>query len=155
MSCCGNHPNPIFCPFSLDCTGNQVINPEFVEDFGYFNNTTPTIVSSQEVIGVNMAMIRGGTISPSNSSVKLNAGVYEVTYLAGGVITSDHISVKLTLNGVDVDGSVLYSTDDTNEVNNLTQKIMLVVPVTSTLSLVNNTSESLNFLYASIVVRRS
>lgn len=155
MSCCGNHPNPIFCPFSLDCTGNQVINPEFVEDFGYFNNTTPTIVSSQDVIGVNMAMIRGGTISPSNSSVKLNAGVYEVTYLAGGVITSDHISVKLTLNGVDVDGSVLYSTDDINEVNNLTQKIMLVVPVTSTLSLVNNTSESVNFLYASIVVRRS
>lgn len=155
MSCCGNHPNPIFCPFSLDCTGNQVINPEFVEDFGYFNNTTPTFVSSQGVIGVNMAMIRGGTISPSNSSIMLNAGVYEVTYLAGGVITSDHISVKLTLNGVDVDGSVLYSTDDTNEVNNLTQKIMLVVPVTSTLSLVNNTSESVNFLYASIVVRRS
>ncbi len=155
MSCCGNHPNPIFCPFSLDCTGNQVINPEFVEDFGFFNNTVPSVVSSQGVIGVNMAMIRGGTISSVGSSVQLDAGVYEATYLAGGIIPTGHISIKLTLNGVEVADSVLHTTDDTGEVNNLTQKIMLAVPVTSTLSLVNNTNESVNFLYASIVVRRS
>ncbi|MDE6583235.1 MAG: hypothetical protein K2K31_01105 [Clostridia bacterium] len=155
MSCCGNHPCQIFCPFSLDCTGNQVINPVFEEDFGFFNNTTPTVAVSQGVIGVNTAIIRGGTISSTAQSVKLDAGIYEVTYLAGGVVTSDNISIKLTLNGVDVAGSVLQTTDDMGEVENLTQKIMLIVPSTSTLSLVNNTDESVNFLYASIVIRRT
>lgn len=159
FNCCiFNHPCPIFCPFSLNCTGNQVVNPIIQPDFAFFNNTDVGDVASQAIIPVGLVQSRGTSISSNTTTtgaVTLLAGTYEVSYFAQGTTgEGENVSIKLELNGTEVSGSAITVTDSESEEITLTQTMIIDVPQTSTLELVNNTSETILFTIASMTIRR-
>ncbi len=159
FNCCiFNHPCPIFCPFSMDCTENEVVNPIVLDDYAFFNNLDIGTIASQAIIPVYLVQNRGTSIAPSpvtSGAVRLLAGTYEVTYLAGGTIPAGgNASIKLRLDGVDVSGSVLNETQTAGSTFNLTQTMIITVTQASTLELVNNSADATVFSYASMVFRR-
>lgn len=158
FNCCiFNHPCPIFCPFSLACTGNEVVNPIILTGYGFFNNVVGGAIAPQTIIPVsfvqgNSAGILSSTTVPG--AVSLAAGAYEISYLAGGTVpASGSMSIKLRLNGADVAGSVLTGTQTAGNVINLTQTMVLTVPQGSTLELVNNSTDTTTYSYASMFIR--
>ena len=156
FNCCVfNHPCPICCPVNLSCR-NEVVNPILGTAYGFFNNTTGGTFASEQIIPVELVVFGGEGISPSgNGGVILSAGTYEVNYFAGGTIpASGTLSVKLRLNGVDVDGSIVSSTQDVGSTVNLTRTIVVTVAEGSVLELINNTNENATFSFASMFIRR-
>lgn len=158
FNCCiFNHPCPIFCPCSLACTGNEVVNPIIPSDYAFFNSVGGDI-ASQAIIPVSLVQGNSQAITPStqiSGAVVLSAGTYEISYLAGGIVPSNGtMSIKLRLNGTDVAGSVLTGSQAAGNVINLTQNMVLTVPQGSTLELVNNSAETTTFYYSSMFIRR-
>ena len=157
FNCCVfNHPCPIFCPLLTRCNGNTIVNPTITEAFGFFNNTDVGTIGSQFRIPLNLVQGNSDriTASTTNGAVQLTPGTYEVTYLAGGSVPANGtLSIKLRLNGFDVTGSTLNGTQTAGNVVNLTQSIVLTVTQTSVLELVNNSAQTANFAYASMVVK--
>lgn len=157
FNCCVfNHPCPIFCPFvNLECR-NDVVNPQFGNDFGFFNNLTVGAIATQATLPVSLVTSEGISIlSNGAGSISLVAGNYEVSYLANGTIpASGTMSVKLQRNGVDVFGSAISITQTVGDVVNLTQNMIVSFLEPSTLTLVNNSADTVDFNYASISVRR-
>ena len=161
FNCCiFNHPIPIFCPqINLACQdGNQIINPILNDDFGFFNNLLGGVVTPQAIIPVGFVQGRGTGILPSTTTagaVTLQSGTYQITYSAGATVpASGSVSIKLTLNGVDVSGSVVSGTQTAGNVITLGRTITLTVPQTSTLALVNNSAENVTFADASLFIRQ-
>lgn len=159
FNCCVfNHPCPIWCPFvNLSCT-NDVINPILQNDFGFFNNLAVGAISTQSIIPVGLVVNRGPSITQSNTTagaVNLLAGTYEISYLANGTVPAGgSMSIKLRLNGFDVSGSTLTTTQTAGNVASLTQTMILTVPQTSTLALVNNSANTTTYSYASMSIKR-
>ncbi len=157
FNCCQfNHPCPIFCPsINLTCT-NEVVNPDFDNDFGFFNNLAVGTIASQAIIPVSLVTSEGTSISSNGAGgVTLVPGSYEVSYLANGTVpASGTLSIKLQLNGVDLSGSVLNATQTAGDVVSLTQTMIISTTNTNTLNLVNNSSDDTTFTYASLSIRR-
>lgn len=160
FNCCiCNHPCPLFCPgFTESCSENIVVNPIITENFGFFNNTAVGAVEPQAIIPVAFVQGRGTSITGSTTTVgavNLLPGTYEVTYFAEGTVPeSGTISIQLELNGIDVVGSTISATLPADTVTTLTQTIVITVAQTSTLELVNNSTDSTTFTNASIFIRR-
>lgn len=159
FNCCiFNHPVPICCPFvNLDCTENTVVNPVLGGDFAFFNNTVGGDFVSQSLIPVGLVQSNGVSIVPNGNtgSVVLTPGSYEVNYFAGGnVPASGTMSIKLQLNGVDVDGSIINGTQDSGDAINLTRTVTLFIPQTSILGLINNSSDTTTHTFASMFIRK-
>ncbi|MGN1201502.1 MAG: hypothetical protein ACI4R8_04540 [Candidatus Caccovivens sp.] len=156
--CCRNHPCPILCPFTLDCNSNQVVNPIIDTQFGFFNNTITNTVATQSTIPVSLVQSSGTSITQSQTvsgAVNLLAGTYEVSYFANGTVPANgNFSIKLELDGVTVSGSVLNANQTAGDVASLTQTMIITVPQTSTLELVNNSADSTVFTNASMAIRR-
>ncbi len=157
FNCCiFNHPCPIQCSaFNFSCT-NDVVNPDFDNDFGFFNNTVLSTVDAGAVIPVVLVTSEGASITSNGAGgVTLLAGAYEVSYLANGVVpASGTFAVRLDLNGATISGSPISITQTAGNSVNLTQTMIITTNGTSTLQLVNNSAESVNFNYASISIRR-
>lgn len=160
FNCCVfNHPCPIFCPFvNLACNGgNDIINPIITSDFGFFNNTVGGAIASQAIIPVGFVQGSGTGVLPSTTTagaVTLSAGTYEISYSAAGTVpASGTISIKLQINGVDVAGSIISGTQTVGNAVNLARMIVITVPQTSTLQLVNNSSGTTTYTNASMFVR--
>ena len=156
FNCCVfNHPRPIFCPINLSCT-NEVVNPSFGNDFGFFNNLNVGVIDSQARIPASLVVSEGFSVSADGTgAVTLIAGSYEVSYLANGnVPASGTLSIKLRLNGVDLSGSVIQINQTSGDIVNLNQTMIISILETSTLELANNSSDSATIQYASISVRR-
>ena len=62
-------------------------------------------------------------------------------------------SRELQINGVDVAGSVISGTQTVGNAVNLARTIVITVPQTSTLQLVNNSSDTTTYTNASMFVR--
>lgn len=160
MNCCiSNHPCPILCPTNLACRGgNNIINPILpTNQYGFFNNTSPGSIATNAIIPLTLNVGSGTAITASTTTgaVTLLAGTYEVSYFAEGTIPSDGtILTKLTLNGTDVAGSTLTDTATAGNVVNLAQTMIITVPQTSTLQLVNATSETTTYSNASMSIKR-
>jgi len=155
FNCCiFNHPCPICCPINLACT-NQVVNPIVGTAFGFFNNPFGGTIASQDVIPVGLVTYGGEGIASSGNGVFLTAGSYEVNYFAGGTVpASGTLSIKLRINGVDVSGSIISSLQAVGTSVNLTRTIVITVPTNSELQLINNSSDTAVFSFASVFVRR-
>ncbi len=160
MNCCiFNHPCPILCPSNLGCIGgNNIINPILpTNQYGFFNNTAPGSIATNAIIPVTLSVGAGSdiTTSPTTGAVRLLAGTYEISYFAEGTIPSGGtISAKLSLNGTDVPGSTLTNTATAGNVVNLGKTIIITVNQTSTLQLVNATSETTTYSNASMSIKR-
>lgn len=161
MNCCiFNHPCPILCPSNLACRGgNNIVNPVLpTNQYGFFNNTAPGSIATETIIPVTLNVGTGTAITASTTTsgaVTLLAGTYEISYFAEGTIPSGGtISIKLSLNGTDVAGSTLTDTATAGNVINLTQTIIITVTQTSTLQLVNATSETTTYSNASMSIKR-
>ena len=157
FNCCVfNHPCPIWCPcVNLACR-NDVVNPTFANDFAFFNNLNVGTIASQAQIPVSLVNSEGISIlSNGAGAVSLLAGAYEVSYLANGTIPAGGIlGIKLKLDGVDVSGSAISISQTAGDVVNLTQTMIITLLEASTLQLVNNTAENVDFNYASLSIRR-
>ncbi len=157
FNCCVfNHPCPIFCSaINLACS-NQVVNPNFGNDFAFFNNTVLSTVDAGDVIPVVLVTSEGTSIvSNGAGGATLLAGAYEVSYLANGVVpTSGTFGIRLDLNGATVQGSPISITQTAGDVVNLTQTMIITTNGTSSLELLNNSAETVNFNYASLSIRR-
>lgn len=160
FNCCiFNHPCPIYCPFlNLSCRGgNRIVNPVLTNQFAFFNNLSVGAINSSTIIPLSFVQGEGNNISPSSTTgaVNLLAGIYEVTYFAqGNVPESGNLSIKLRLNGLDVDGSGISNVTTSNNVSTLTQTILISVKQTSILELVNNSSDTTTYTQASMFLRR-
>ena len=88
FNCCiFNHPCPIRCPLLSCGCRNEIVNPEFGNDFGFFNNTAVGEIASQTTIPVSLVTSEGTSIvSNGAGGVTLAAGAYEVSYLANGTV---------------------------------------------------------------------
>ncbi len=157
FNCCiFNHPVPICCPFvNLTCT-NEVVNPSFANDFGFFNNSAIGTVAPQAIIPVLLVSSEGTSIASNGAgAATLVPGSYQVSYLANGTVpASGTMSIKLELNGLQVPGSVLTATQTAGNVVNLTQSMIISITSPSTLELVNNSADNTAFAYASLSIRR-
>ncbi len=157
FNCCVfNHPCPIWCPqVNLACR-NEVVNPQFGNDFGFFNNLAVGAIAPQAIIPVSLVTSEGISIlSNGVGGVSLLAGSYEISYLANGVIpASGTKSIKLQLNGADVSGSAISITQTVGDVVTLTQSMIVSFLEPSTLHLVNNSADTVNLTLASNSVRR-
>jgi hypothetical protein len=153
--CIFNHPCPIFCPLLSGCSENTVVNPTIADAFGFFSNTVGGEVGSQSIIPLTFVQGNGAVVQSSTTgAVEISAGTYQVTYLAGGTVpASGTLSIKLRLDGFDVTSSTLNGTQTSTNFVNLTQSIVISVSQTSVLELVNNSSTSAKFSYASMVIR--
>lgn len=161
MNCCiFNHPCPILCPSNLACIGgNNIINPILpTNQYGFFNNTAPGGIATNAIIPVTLSVGIGTAITASTTTsgaVTLLAGTYEISYFVEGTIPSGGtISAKLSLNGTDVPGSTLTNTATAGNVVNLGKTIIITVNQTSTLQLVNTTSETTTYSNASMSIKR-
>lgn len=157
-NCFFNHPRPIFCPaLRVDCE-NQIVNPVILGDYGYFYNTAPGEIETEEQIPLTLVVSRGTSITASTTTpgaINLLPGTYEITYTVGGIITEGGtLSVELELNGVDVVGSALTETGTTGNEVNLSNTLLLNVSSISTLQLINNTAETATFTFAGVAITR-
>lgn len=159
FNCCiFNHPCPIFCPINLACKGgNDIINPIITTDYGFFNNLSVGAVATQTIIPVGFVQGSGSGILPSTTTsgaVTLSAGTYEISYSVSGTVpASGTISAKLQINGVDVSGSTISATQTAGNAVNLSRTIVITIPQTSTLQIVNNSSDSTTYTNASLFIR--
>ena len=157
FNCCVfNHPCPIWCPqVNLECR-NDVVNPQFGNDFGFFNNLAVGEIAAQGIIPVSLVTSEGISIlSNGAGGVNLLAGAYEISYFASATVPAGgSVEIKLQLNGADVSGSAIATTASVGTNVNLTQTIIVSLLEGGTLNLVNNTGEAVNFSTASIAVRR-
>lgn len=161
FNCCiFNHPIPIFCPWiNLSCQdGNQIINPIITNSYGYFTNTAGGEIASQGIIPVGFVQGRGSMILPSittSGAITLSAGTYAITYSANGTIpASGTVSLELELNGVAVSDSIVSATQTASNVASLSKTVVITVPQTSTLELVNASSDAATFSNVSVFVRQ-
>ena len=155
FNCCiYNHPCPIRCPINLSCT-NEVVNPIISSAYGFFNNTIGGTIGAESQIPLGLIIYGGEGISSINGGVAITPGVYEVNYFAGGTIPAGGtFGIKLQLNGVDVAGSAVSSTQDAGETVNLTRTIVVSALQGGVLELINDTDESVDISFASMFVRR-
>ena len=159
FNCCiFNHPCPIFCPINLACRGgNEIVNPIITSDFGFFNNLSVGEIASQGIIPVGFVQGSGAGILPStitSGAVTLSAGTYEISYSVSGTVpASGTISAKLQVNGVDVSGSTISTTQTAGNAVNLSRTIVITVPQTSTLQIVNNSSDATTYTNASLLIK--
>lgn len=157
-NCCCNHPCPIFCPCSLECSSNEVVNPVIENQFGYFNNSTTTTVASQGVISVTLSQSQGTSITQSSSvsgGINLLAGTYQVSYFANGTTPeNENFSIKLEIDSNEVAGSVINVNQESGDVVSASQTIVISLTQSSTLTLVNNSANSTVITSASVVIRR-
>ena len=155
FNCCVfNHPCPIFCPINLACS-NNIQNPTLPNEFAFLNNLAPSSIASNAVIPLGLANFFGNFVVPSDNGVSLTAGVYEVSYSVSGIIPENNtFSVGLNLDGVEVAGSTMTSAQQsTNEVN-IQRTIVVNVPFGGLLQLVNKSSQSVDFSFASMFIRQ-
>ncbi|MBP3431892.1 MAG: hypothetical protein J6K39_03465 [Clostridia bacterium] len=155
FNCCiYNHPCPIFCPIKLSCS-NDVVNPIVSSAYGFFNNSAGGTFAFESQVPLGLVIFGGEGVASSSGSVFVTPGVYEVNYFAGGTVPAGGtLSVKLRLNGVDVDGSVITSVQTVGENVNLTRTIVVSADQGGILELANNSGESATFSFASMFVRR-
>lgn len=156
INCCiSNHPCPILCSSLSSCT-NTILNPVIAIPFAFFDNRQTQTVATDGTIAVNLVESRGSEITTSTAvsgAVDLAAGSYQVTYLAGGTVPSGgNLSIKLRLDGIDVQSSLLTTTQPAGQFANLTQTIIITVLQTTTLEIVNNSGQDTIYSYASISV---
>ncbi len=158
FNCCiYNHPCPIFCPFIDFTCLNEVVNPIVSSSFGFFNNIVGGSFASNGLIPVSLVLLggEGGGILPSEGSVVLSPGTYEINYFAGGIVPAGgSVSVSLSLNGSIVSGSTITSTQSVGNSVNLTRTIVVSALNGGTISLLNTTNETTNFTFASMFIRK-
>lgn len=151
--CICNHPCPIQCS-SLSSCQNNVLNPVLTVPFAFFSNTSTQTVVQNGTIALNLIESRGSEITPSTEvtgAITLSAGTYQLSYLAGGIVPSGGtLSIKLRLDGVDVEDSILTVTQTADTFANLTQSIIITVLQSTTLELVNNSAQDTTYSIASI-----
>ena len=154
--CVFNHPCPIWCPCANLACRNEVVNPQFGNDFGFFNNLAVGSIASGAGLPVSLVTNEGISIlSNGAGGVSLLAGAYEVSYFASATVPAGgSVGIKLQLGGVDVSGSAISVSQSAGSVVNLTQTMIVTLLEASTLNLVNSTGEAVNFGTASISVRR-
>ena len=158
MFCCRPvNPRPIYCPLVVQ-SQNNIVNPVITNQFGFFNNTTPGTIEDETIIPLTLVNGRGTNITQSTTTtgaVTLLPGTYEVSYTANGTTpTGESVSVALQLNGVEVSGSVVTESGTAGTNVTIGQTMILNVPTTSTLSLVNTSGETTEFLLASMTINR-
>ena len=155
FNCCVfNHPCPIFCPINLPCS-NDVQNPILSGEFAFLNNNLPGSIAENAIIPLGLQNYFGNFAVPSDGGVSLSAGTYEINYFAGGVVpSSGTLQIGLFLNGVVVLGSVITATTDVGSAVNLTRTIVVNVPLGGILQLVNLSSQSADFNFASMFIRQ-
>lgn len=157
FNCCQfNHPCPIFCPLIDFTCSNNVQNPNFVNNFAFFNNTAPGTITSGGIIPVSLVTSQGASIVPgAQGTVLLQSGIYEVNYFANGTIPAGgQMSVNLSLNGVDVAGSEVSVSGTVGDTSNLTRTIVVTLFEPGTLALESSSAQSVDFAFASMFIRR-
>ena len=150
-------PRPIYCPLIVR-SQNNIVNPVITNQFGFFNNTNPGAIETESIIPVTLVVGRGTNITQSTTTagaVTLLPGTYEVSYMANGELSAGGtLSVELELNGVDVPGSALTDSGTAGDEVTVGQTMIINVPATSTLELINNSAETVTFTNASITINR-
>lgn len=158
INCCSyNHPCPIFCPFVNFTCSNSVVNPIVSNSFAFFNNIVGGSITSGGLIPLSLVILggEGGGITSSAGAVNVTPGTYEINYFAGGTVpASETLSIALQLNGVNIMGSEISGTQGSGTTLNLTRTIVVSAVNGGTISLVNTSSETVNFSFASMFIRR-
>lgn len=159
-NCCRrNFPAPInCCCFSNSL--NVVTTPTIANEtsqFGFFASAGDVVATGDEI---TLALVRssGTAVAPSTTTpgaVNLLAGRYLVNYVAGAQApTGGTVSTALTLNDIQVANSTATETQTAGDVANLGQTVILDIPQTSTLALVNTSAEEVTFTSANLTITR-
>ena len=158
MFCCRPvNPRPIYCPLLVQ-SQNNIVNPVVTNQFGYFNNPSPETIENNTIIPLSLVTGRGTNITQSTTTtgaITLLPGTYQVSYMANGVTpTGENVTITLELNGVEVAGSAVTASGAAGTSVVLGQTIIVNVPGTSTLELVNTSGETTEFFSASMTINR-
>ena len=157
FKCIFNHPCPIFCPIDLSCRGNEVINPDLTESYGFFSNNDVGSILPNAIIPLSLQEVEGDGISASVTTfgaINIFGGTYEITYFAQGVVPENGtISAALRLNGVVLSGSEIEQTQTPGDIVNMSKTIVFTTLQSGTLELFNSADETI-FDSASVFIRR-
>lgn len=157
--CCPNNPRPIFTRSLGLCSPNTVVNPPIATtSFAFFTNNNVGIIASGDSIPLTITQSRDSDITQSLSvfgAVTLLPGIYQITYFVQGDIpTGGEISIGVHQNGVQLIDSVATQSGTTGTSVSISKTIVLNVNVTSTLQLINESGESVDFSTANMFISK-
>jgi len=153
---CGPYyPRPInTCSCLNRCSVGTVINPTIPREWAVFVLTGSSNVSSNATVPVALSTSSGTSITDAGSGfITLTPGTYEISYSLDAVIPSGgNVSFALEEGSDVITGTTTTSSGEENEVANLALRTILNLTSTTTIGLVNTTSEAVTVNNANVTI---
>lgn len=125
-------------------------------DMIFADNGDATVVSGATIpLALNTATPTT-TMSVLNNSVNLpTAGTYLVSYGINGSVPTGNLAVSLNLNGTPIDNGTITIANSANALSDGSRTVLVTATAPSTLSLVNNSLDTLTVDNATMTVLKA
>jgi len=138
------------------CAGNNVVNPVINEEYVFMVLTETTTVASGDIIPVALTNFAGNAITSTEAGiVNMIPGTYQATFnVTSEIGAGGENSFALSLNDTVISVSSTSEEGSVGSVSSVSNSIIFSVTENSTLSLINNGSDTVNVQRANLTVRK-